>query len=106
MIRRPPRSTLFPYTTLFRSSKPCSWRNGDEWRMNSGRTVGTVGAIVIAGAGSIGCFVCGMLAACDRPVALLARPRVIGEIQANGLLLTSFEGAYQTVAAGRIAPTA
>src|SRR3712207_7914622 len=28
MIRRPPRSTLFPYTTLFRSSStvsPCSW---------------------------------------------------------------------------------
>src|SRR6266704_2481858 len=24
MIRRPPRSTLFPYTTLFRSSPPCS----------------------------------------------------------------------------------
>src|SRR5256884_8916946 len=24
MIRRPPRSTLFPYTTLFRSS-PCKW---------------------------------------------------------------------------------
>src|SRR3712207_7192805 len=24
MIRRPPRSTLFPYTTLFRSSAPCS----------------------------------------------------------------------------------
>src|SRR5947207_5115561 len=23
MIRRPPRSTLFPYTTLFRSSLPC-----------------------------------------------------------------------------------
>src|SRR2546430_10531155 len=23
MIRRPPRSTLFPYTTLFRSSAPC-----------------------------------------------------------------------------------
>src|SRR6266481_7060337 len=27
MIRRPPRSTLFPYTTLFRSSRPrCHWR--------------------------------------------------------------------------------
>src|SRR2546427_12321505 len=26
MIRRPPRSTLFPYTTLFRSSAPCSRR--------------------------------------------------------------------------------
>src|SRR5690348_18214746 len=25
MIRRPPRSTLFPYTTLFRSSRPASW---------------------------------------------------------------------------------
>src|SRR2546422_6806218 len=24
MIRRPPRSTLFPYTTLFRSPKPCA----------------------------------------------------------------------------------
>src|SRR2546422_4290005 len=23
MIRRPPRSTLFPYTTLFRSTSPC-----------------------------------------------------------------------------------
>ena len=25
MIRRPPRSTLFPYTTLFRSSRPVTW---------------------------------------------------------------------------------
>src|SRR3712207_8028244 len=34
MIRRPPRSTLFPYTTLFRSrasSSPRAWlRNPDE----------------------------------------------------------------------------
>src|SRR5258708_10431995 len=30
MIRRPPRSTLFPYTTLFRSSasRPCRSRRG------------------------------------------------------------------------------
>src|SRR5256885_10079580 len=26
MIRRPPRSTLFPYTTLFRSEDPGGWR--------------------------------------------------------------------------------
>src|SRR2546429_2596913 len=26
MIRRPPRSTLFPYTTLFRSSATTRWR--------------------------------------------------------------------------------
>src|SRR6266542_5853202 len=25
MIRRPPRSTLFPYTTLFRSATPRAW---------------------------------------------------------------------------------
>src|SRR2546430_2903614 len=28
MIRRPPRSTLFPYTTLFRSSTGFGWRSG------------------------------------------------------------------------------
>src|ERR1039457_7009773 len=27
MIRRPPRSTLFPYTTLFRSILPSSWES-------------------------------------------------------------------------------
>src|SRR5688572_31571580 len=31
MIRRPPRSTLFPYTTLFRSSgSPVSWCSDDR----------------------------------------------------------------------------
>src|SRR3712207_7633072 len=29
MIRRPPRSTLFPYTTLFRSPAPCPCRGPD-----------------------------------------------------------------------------
>src|SRR3712207_8022420 len=29
MIRRPPRSTLFPYTTLFRSTVP-GWRKGPD----------------------------------------------------------------------------
>src|SRR2546426_8736628 len=28
MIRRPPRSTLFPYTTLFRSRRPAWWCDG------------------------------------------------------------------------------
>src|SRR5215213_11241559 len=33
MIRRPPRSTLFPYTTLFRSRQrgPSRTRRGREW---------------------------------------------------------------------------
>src|SRR3989337_3849959 len=30
MIRRPPRSTLFPYTTLFRSGRYC-WIGGSQW---------------------------------------------------------------------------
>src|SRR2546427_9538265 len=38
MIRRPPRSTLFPYTTLFRSSKgeqdPCNTIQGGDFVNN------------------------------------------------------------------------
>jgi 2-dehydropantoate 2-reductase len=64
--------------------------------MNADRPIG------VAGAGSIGCFVGGMLASAGRGVALLARPRVIGEIQASGLRLTSFEGFDQTIAASRL----
>src|SRR3712207_7516329 len=32
MIRRPPRSTLFPYTTLFRSRRPLEEQAGRVWR--------------------------------------------------------------------------
>src|SRR3712207_7319756 len=44
MIRRPPRSTLFPYTTLFRSSKfdPSTFLRQFYWgeeRTEGGRTV-------------------------------------------------------------------
>jgi 2-dehydropantoate 2-reductase len=58
--------------------------------------------IGIAGAGSIGCFVGGMLAAAGRPVALLARPRVLQEIEDNGLRLTSFEGSERRIAPDRL----
>jgi 2-dehydropantoate 2-reductase len=64
--------------------------------MNIDRTIG------VAGAGSIGCFVGGMLAAGGRRVALLARPRVIGEIEAGGLRLTSFEGFDRNIAANQL----
>src|SRR5438045_6037743 len=39
MLRRPPRSTLFPYTTLFRSLPPSlqsrfyTWRPVPEWQL-------------------------------------------------------------------------
>jgi 2-dehydropantoate 2-reductase len=64
--------------------------------MNAGRTIG------VAGAGSIGCFVGGMLAAGGRTVSLLARPRVIAEIEAKGLRLTSFEGLDRTIDARQL----
>ena len=64
--------------------------------MVSGQTIG------IAGAGSIGCFVGGMYAAAGRKVALLARSRVIAEIEGHGLRLTGFDGLDRLVAADRL----
>ncbi|WGR94362.1 2-dehydropantoate 2-reductase [Bradyrhizobium sp. ISRA435] len=64
--------------------------------MNNDRPIG------IAGAGSIGCFVGGMLAASGRRVALLARPRVVQEITARGLRVTDVDGSEQVVAADRL----
>jgi 2-dehydropantoate 2-reductase len=58
--------------------------------------------IGVAGAGSIGCFVGGMVVAGGRHVALLARPRVIEEIERNGLRLTSFEGFERNIASNRL----
>jgi 2-dehydropantoate 2-reductase len=59
--------------------------------------------IVVAGAGAIGCFVGGMLAAAGRRVALLARPRVKTEIERFGLRLTDFDGSEQKLGAGQLA---
>lgn len=57
-------------------------------------------SIVVAGAGSIGCFVGGMLAAAGRPVTLLGRARTIAEIETHGLRLTDFGGNDRTLGAG------
>lgn len=59
--------------------------------------------IVVAGAGAIGCFVGGMLAASGRRVALLARLRVKSEIERFGLCLTDFDGSENKLDAGRLA---
>jgi len=50
------------------------------------------GPVVVAGAGSIGCFVGGLLADAGFKVTLLARQRIIADIAAHGLHLTSIEG--------------
>lgn len=48
--------------------------------------------IVIVGAGSIGCWVGGVLLNAGRNVTFLARPKVINEVDHYGLRLTDFEG--------------
>jgi 2-dehydropantoate 2-reductase len=58
--------------------------------------------IAVAGAGSIGCFVGGVSASAGRRVSLLARPRVIAEIERFGLTLTSLEGSSWHVASQQL----
>ncbi len=48
--------------------------------------------IVVAGAGSIGCFVGGLLVAAGRQVRLLCRERVAAELREHGLHLTGMDG--------------
>src|SRR5258708_16149564 len=45
MIRRPPRSTLFPYTTLFRSPEWChAKRQSEDWRCREKTKTGNLAA--------------------------------------------------------------
>jgi 2-dehydropantoate 2-reductase len=63
-------------------------------------------SVCIAGAGSIGCFVGGLLAAGGHRVSLLARPRIIAEIEAHGLTVTSLEGLSHRLDAASVALSA
>src|SRR3712207_7133984 len=54
MIRRPPRSTLFPYTTLFRSHNGTCIAVTAEDHGRTGNTVVVVGHRVAVGAGRRG----------------------------------------------------
>src|SRR5260370_8676914 len=45
MIRRPPRSTLFPYTTLFRSINELAWRHGSSGSQETDDALLPIGAI-------------------------------------------------------------
>jgi 2-dehydropantoate 2-reductase len=48
--------------------------------------------IVVAGAGTIGCFVGGQLAAAGREVRFLARPRIADELTRHGLTVSDRDG--------------
>src|SRR6266481_4120170 len=43
MIRRPPRSTLFPYTTLFRSHAEHNCPGSFQWRIHVAKATGLLG---------------------------------------------------------------
>jgi 2-dehydropantoate 2-reductase len=58
----------------------------------------TRGRIGIYGAGSIGCYVGGRLAATGSSVTFVGRERLAREVHAHGLTLTDYEGARLTVA--------
>lgn len=66
----------------------------------------TGGRVVVAGAGSIGCFVGGLLACAGREVTLLARPRIVADIAAHGIHLTDLEGLDRRLSAPAIRATA
>jgi len=58
--------------------------------------------IVIAGAGSIGCFIGGILAANKHDVHLLGRPRIIDAIKSEGLSISDCDDNELSVAADNI----
>ncbi len=55
--------------------------------------------IVVAGAGSIGCYCGALLAASGHEVTLLGRARVLDPIRKDGLTVTDFTGLRRTVSA-------
>ena len=58
--------------------------------------------IVVAGAGSIGCYVGGCLALARRPVTLLLRPTLADAIARRGLRVSDLDGADRTVPAAAL----
>lgn len=58
--------------------------------------------VVVAGAGSIGCYIGGLLAAAGRPVTLLLRPRLHEAIGRHGLRLSDLDGLETIVAGDRL----
>lgn len=48
--------------------------------------------VTVAGAGSVGCYVGGLLAAAGRPVTLLTRPHLANAVRAHGLRVSDLDG--------------
>lgn len=63
------------------------------------------GRIVIAGAGSIGCYVGGCLALAGKDVGFLGRPRIVENLTRNGLRVTDLDGRDRHVSPASIKAT-
>ena len=57
---------------------------------------------IVVGAGAIGCYVGGRLAAAGQRVSLVGRPAILGEIAANGLRVSDMDGFDARVPADRL----
>jgi 2-dehydropantoate 2-reductase len=66
------------------------------------RRLGKQARIVIAGAGSIGCFIGGLLVAGGRSFGFLGRPRIVEALQSAGLHLTDLDGLDEHLPARRL----
>jgi 2-dehydropantoate 2-reductase len=64
--------------------------------------MGVTPNVTIMGAGSIGCYVGGRLAASGTPVGFVGRQRLADELHRHGLHLTDYLGADLKVAAGEV----
>ena len=60
------------------------------------------GPIVVAGAGSVGCFVGGVLQAAGKEVIFLGRQRLAGQIASHGMRLTDFAALDATLPADAV----
>jgi len=58
--------------------------------------------VLVMGAGSVGCYVGGCLAAAGETVALVGRPRVTDALALHGLTLSDLDGGRRHVAAARL----
>jgi 2-dehydropantoate 2-reductase len=52
-----------------------------------------MGSVLVMGAGSVGCFVGGVLAAAGVDVTFVGRPRILDALRSDGLRLTDLDGA-------------
>ena len=60
------------------------------------------GEVLVMGAGTIGCFIGGSLAAAGVPVTFVGRPRVLEQLAKHGLTLTDIDGATHRLPADRL----